>query len=79
MTKVIKAQKREWMKEIRNDLDLTVRDMAEILGISFQHYSDIENGRRNPSIELSLVLAEHFGVSVEKFLKDRTKFTRDSN
>lgn len=66
--------KRKWLKELRNNKKQTVRGIAPLLGISWQHYSDIENGRKNPSIELSLAMAKYFDVSVELFLDDRTKF-----
>ncbi len=49
--------KREWMKELRKEKDLKTREIAEILGISFQHYTDSANGRRQPSVVLSLVRA----------------------
>lgn len=77
MINVIGPKKRLWMKEIRNDLELTMREIAEEFGISYQHYSDIENGRRNPSIELSLEMADFFDVPIEKFLEDRAKFKRN--
>jgi putative transcriptional regulator len=78
MTKVIDLDpiKREWMKELRKVNKLKTREIAEIFGISFQHYNDIENGRRNPSIELSLKMAEFFNVPLERFFENRTKFER---
>lgn len=66
--------KREWLKELRNEKELKTREIAEIIGISFQHYNDVETGRRNPSIELSMKLAEFFNVPLEKFFDERTKF-----
>jgi transcriptional regulator with XRE-family HTH domain len=69
--------KREWMKELRKEKKLITRDMAEIFDISFQHYNDIENGRRNPSIELSQKMAEFFDVPLIHFFEDRTKFKRE--
>lgn len=74
----INPQKREWMKEIRKDKEMNVREIAETLGISHQHYSKIENGYRNPSIELSASMAEFFGVPIERLLEDRTKFLREN-
>jgi len=68
--------KREWLKKLRKDKKIKTREIAQTLGVSFQHYNDIENGRRNPSIELSLEIAKYFDVSVEQFLEDRTKFTK---
>ena len=69
--------KRDWLKEFRKEKGLKTREIAEMLGISFQHYNDIENGRRNPSIELSQRMAEFFETSVIMFFEDRTKFKRE--
>jgi putative transcriptional regulator len=79
MIEPINPQKRDWMKILRKEKDLTVREIAEVFGISYQHYSDIETGRRNPSIELSLKMAEFFGEPIESFLEDRTKFKKGEN
>lgn len=68
--------KREWMKELRAAKGLKTREIAEVFGISFQHYNDIETGRRNPSIELSLEMAKFFETPIEQFLESRTKFKR---
>jgi putative transcriptional regulator len=75
----INQVKREWLKELRAEKELKTREIAEILGISFQHYNDIENGRRNPSIELSLEMAKFFNVPIEQFLEMRTKFKRSES
>jgi len=69
--------KREWLIELRKEKKLKTRDMVEIFDISFQHYNDIENGRRNPSIELSQKMAEFFDVPLIHFFEDRTKFKRE--
>lgn len=45
---------RNWLKELRAEKGLTVRGIAPILGVSFSHYNDIENGRRNPSLKLEI-------------------------
>lgn len=79
MIKPIDPIKREWLKHLRNEKDLTVREIAGVFGISHQHYSDVETGRRNPSIELSLKMAEFFGEPIESFLEDRTKFKKGEN
>lgn len=76
MIQPIDPIKRTWMKEMRKSKDLKMRDMSEIFGISYQHYNDIENGRRNPSIELSVEMSRYFGVPIEKFLAERTRFKR---
>jgi putative transcriptional regulator len=64
------------MKKLRAARGLKTREIAEILGISFQHYNDIENGRRNPSVALSLAMAKFFDIPIEQFLEARTKFKK---
>lgn len=76
MTKIIEPHKREWLKDLRAKKNLNCREIAAIFGISYQHYSDIENGRRNPSIELSRLMAKFFNCKIELFLAERTKFAR---
>lgn len=74
MISPINPIKRVWLKELRDEKKLKTREIAEILGISFQHYNDVETGRRNPSVELSMKLAEFFNVPLDRFFEDRTKF-----
>jgi transcriptional regulator with XRE-family HTH domain len=66
--------KRIWLKELRKGKNLTVRELAPLIGTSFSHYSDIENGRRNPSIDLSITMANFFDCDLKLFLTDRVKF-----
>lgn len=76
MVEPIKPIKRDWMKNLRAAKGLKTREIAEILGISFQHYNDIENGRRNPSVALSLAMAKFFDIPIERLLEARTKFKK---
>lgn len=69
---------RSWLKELRRRKRLTIRKIAPMLGISWQHYSDIEAGRRNPSIDLSMKMAEFFGIGIEKFLTNRASFKKET-
>jgi transcriptional regulator with XRE-family HTH domain len=68
---------REWLKTLRKGKGLQVRELAAELDMSPGHLSDIENGRRNPSIELSMKMAQYFGMDVSIFLKDRIKFNKE--
>ena len=43
-----------FLKEKRNDRTITVRAMAELIGIQPGYYNDMESGRRTP-IELALL------------------------
>jgi putative transcriptional regulator len=74
MMKPLEPIKREWLKQLRNERKLTIRGIAPLIGMSWQHYSDIESGRRNPSVDLSLKMAKFFNVDVNQFFEDRTKF-----
>lgn len=64
-------EKRVWLKELRKEKGLTVREIAPLLETSFSHYSDIENGRRNPSVDLCLKMAKFYDVSVLLFIENR--------
>jgi putative transcriptional regulator len=75
----IQPKKRFWMRKLRLERDLTTRGIANEIGISFQHYNDIETGRRNPSPELSLKMAKYFEVPVEMLLEERTKFKKNDD
>lgn len=72
--KPIKPKKRDWLLQARKELGLTTKGIAEIFSISPTHYNDIENGKRNPSIDLSVDMAHYFKVPLTNFLKERTKF-----
>lgn len=72
--KPIKPKKREWLLKARKEKGFSTQGIAEIFGISPTHYNDIENGKRNPSIDLSIVIAEFFKIPVLEFLKERTRF-----
>lgn len=79
MVAPINPEKREWLKALRKEQEMKTREIADLFGISFQHYNDIENGRRNPSIDLAYDIAEFFDFPVEKILKNRTKFKKGEN
>ena len=76
MIEPINPIKRTWLKELRSQKELKTREIAEIFGISFQHYNDIENGRRNPSVDLSMEIAKFFNITLEQVLESRTKFKK---
>ncbi len=49
------------LKKLRNDNDLTQKDVAELIGISRPMYNMIENGIRNPSLEVMQKIVDLFG------------------
>lgn len=44
--------KRKNLVKLRADLGLKSKEFAELLEISKQHYSNIENGKVNPTFEI---------------------------
>ena len=55
---------REWMKTLRNERQLTMKDVSAKLGISESYYCAIENGSRQKKMDMVLVsgLASIFEV-----------------
>lgn len=57
---------RNRIKVFRAEHDLTQSDLAARIGVSRKTISTIEVGRFVPSTVIALLIAEHFGVSVEE-------------
>lgn len=60
------------LKNLREDLDLRQKDLAEILYISHQTYSNYENGTRKIPLDILCALADFYGCSTD-YLLGRTK------
>ena len=57
------------IKSLREERKIKQTDMAESLGVSRQTMTAIEKMKYNPSLELSLKIAEYFNLSVEEIFK----------
>ncbi|KEH93255.1 MULTISPECIES: helix-turn-helix domain-containing protein [Clostridium] len=64
------------LKKLRNNNGYTLKQLSEICGLSISFISDIENNRRNPSIENLNKLADALDVSVNIFL-DNTESKKE--
>ena len=53
------------IKDLREDHDLLQKDVANILGISQQYYSEYENGKRTITISHLITLAKYYNVSID--------------
>lgn len=53
------------LKDLREDADKTQREIAEILGISRQHYSMYERGERELPMHLFIELAKYYNASLD--------------
>lgn len=61
----------EKLRTLRKQHKLTLRELADKLGLSTHGYiGDLESGRRQPSLELAVQIADLFGVTVEQLARD---------
>ena len=65
--------KREWLKEARKAQGLTLKDLAAQIGCSFNYLSDLELGKRNPSLVMADKLARALEFSILNFLREGEK------
>ena len=56
------------IKQARNSLRLTQRDLATMVGVKPSHIAYIENGQRNPSLGLLRRLADTLGLNRKELL-----------
>lgn len=65
---------REWLKNLRNEKGLTMKEMGTKLGISESYYCAIENGERQKKMDIVLVsgLSSALGVPVAKIMRYET-------
>ena len=61
---------REWLKKTRQNANMTMKQVAEAVGISECYYSQIENGTRNASVAVAKKLGEVLGFSWQLFFDD---------
>ena len=59
---------RNWLKELRTASGMTQEDVAKKLEISQHYYANIENGKRQADLNLSIMnkLSEIFDISIEQ-------------
>ena len=53
------------LRNLREDKDLYQKDIAKLLGISQQYYSEYENGKRTIPIFHLIKLAKFYNVSLD--------------
>ena len=56
------------LKNLRKELGLTQKEIADILHISQQTYSDYENCKTEPTGETLIAIANYFEVTVDELL-----------
>ena len=63
------------IKDLRDDADKTQEEIAQILGISRQHYSLYESGKREMPMHHFITLAKYYNVSLD-YLADLISWPR---
>lgn len=53
------------IRDLREDNDLHQKDLAELLGISQQYYSEYESGKRTITVAHLITLAKYYNVSID--------------
>ena len=53
------------LKDLREDKDLSQKEIANVLGIKQQQYSLYETGKRDLPFELAIVLAKFYNTSLD--------------
>ena len=53
------------LKDLREDHDLFQQEVAQLLGISQQYYSEYEKGNRTIPISHLITLAKYYGTSID--------------
>ena len=53
------------IKDLREDNDKLQKDIAKLLGISQQYYSEYEKGNRTIEITHLITLAKYYGTSID--------------
>jgi transcriptional regulator with XRE-family HTH domain len=56
------------IRQLRNQMGMTLEDLAERTGVSRAMLSDIERGAKNPTIKIVCQIAEVFGYTVSQLL-----------
>lgn len=57
------------LKDLREDLDITQKTIAEYLHIKQNTYSQYENGQRQLPIEILIKTAQYFNTSTDYILE----------
>lgn len=67
----IKDKVGQRIKELRNELGLSQEALANKAGVDRTYVTDVENGRRNVSVELLEKLIKALEVSIQAFFTSK--------
>ena len=64
---------RQWLREARNNKEMSQKCVSDSVGIAQPFYHQIENGERRPSVETAKKIAAVLGFSWVRFFEDEEK------
>ena len=65
----IRVQLGNRVRSLRRDRGWTQVEMAEMLGVDRSYLSEIENGKKDPSLRVLKTLADGFNLSLSQLLR----------
>lgn len=66
------------LKRLRQAKGLTLKELATQLGYDSHSYiSELESGRKSPSVEIVVALSRFFNVTTDQLLKDELLIDQD--
>ena len=68
-----------FIKSIRLENNLTQKEFADILGVTYQAVSKWENGKNIPDIGILKEISERFNINIDEILSGEKKHNKKSN
>lgn len=65
------------LKDLREDKDLYQKDLAKMLNITQQYYSEYETGKRSIPVDILIILSNFYQVSTDYILELTNKKERN--
>lgn len=53
------------LRDLREDADLTQKQVADLIGVSINHYGKYERGETDIPLEKAIILAKYYDVSLD--------------
>jgi putative transcriptional regulator len=60
----------EKLRILRQQHNLTVRQLGDILKVNNSYITQIETGRKTPSLKLAIKMADFFDIDVNRLIRD---------
>ena len=68
----------QFIKKIREENNLTQKELADRLGVTFQAVSKWENGKNAPDLGILKQISDEFNVNIDEILSGKRSSKKDS-